>query len=216
MRTYNYMKKILFLKHAATEGPGTISNFLDENNIPYEILELWRGDSFPQNSDNLKAVVSLGGPMNVYEEDKYSFLKDEDIFIKKLLKKEIPLLGICLGAQLLAKAAGAKVYKAKKEEIGWFCVDLTDKGKSDSLFKEISNKLEVFQWHGDTFDIPKDGSHLISGDIVPNQAFRIGKNAYGFQFHIEINEEIIKLWFGDKLKQKEYLDYFFKIKENYL
>ncbi len=136
----------------------------------------------------------MGGAMNVYEEDNYPFLKAENIFIKKVLEKEIPYIGICLGSQLLAKACGAAVMKAPVKEIGWFDVALTLEAAHDPLFQGLAGPLEVFQWHEDTFTIPDGGVLLATSAACKNQAFRYGKNAYGLQFHVEITPDMIWSW----------------------
>ncbi len=109
---------ILIIKHIDIEGPGTFGDFLTTKGEPFRIVELGAGEKLPSNLDGIHAVVVLGGPMNVYEEDKYPFLKDENSFIQDVLKKEIPYFGICLGSQLLAKAAGARVVRSPVKEIG--------------------------------------------------------------------------------------------------
>lgn len=207
---------ILIIKHIASEGPGTILDFIINNKLDYKILELNKGDALPKNLDGISHVAVMGGPMNVYEEDKYHFLRDENKLIKLVIEKEIPYLGVCLGAQLLAKACGAKAYKALVEEIGWSEVEISIDGKTDRLFENIAKKIKIFQWHGDTFDIPKNGILLAYGAQVVNQAFRVGKCAYGFQFHIEINFEILKEWFVNDLKlQNKFVGYYQTIKDNY-
>ena len=206
---------ILILKHIGSEGPGTLQDYLVEKKISFKTIELWKNEKFPENMDGVSGVVVMGGPMNVYEEDKFPFLKDEDEFIKKIIEKNIPYLGICLGAQLLAKAAGAKVYKASHEEIGWYKAFLTIDGSTDALFNHIPEEIDVFHWHGDTFDIPLGGVLLERGDIVRNQAFRVKKSAYGLQFHIEADEKIIDKWFNDPQTKNKYLNYLSEIKESY-
>lgn len=185
---------ILIIKHVECEGAGTIEEFFRKKKFPIRIVELYNGDVLPKDFKDIDAVVSMGGPMNVYEEDKYPFLKDEDIFLKKVLKEEIPLLGVCLGSQLIAKAAGAKVTQAPKKEIGWFDVELTKEGKKDELFRGLDGQFEVFQWHGDTFEIPQSGKHLALSKDCHHQALKVGPCAYGLQFHIEVTKDIIADW----------------------
>jgi GMP synthase-like glutamine amidotransferase len=132
--------------------------------------------------------------MNVYEEDKYPFLREEDLFIKEAIQRGKVVLGICLGAQLIAKALGAKVFKASVKEIGWYDVSLTGIGSSDPIFSKFPNTFSVFQWHEDTFEIPHAGKLIATSTSVPNQAFRYGENTYGLQFHLEVTEEMIKEW----------------------
>ncbi len=191
-------KNVLMLKHINIEGGGTIEDYLISNKWEIDRRELQNGDAVPPKLD-YDAIIILGGPMNVYEEDKYPFLKDEDKLIKEAIKKEIPTLGICLGAQLIAKASGAKVTKnivrqAHQKEIGWYKVKLTDTGKKDTMFKGLGESFDVFQWHGDTFEIPEKGSLLATAELCTNQALRVGKNIYGLQFHLEVTEDMIYEW----------------------
>lgn len=184
---------ILIIKHIEIEGPGTLGEFFKETAWQTRIVELDKGDTLP-SVDECEAIISLGGPMNVYEEAKYPFLKEEDKLLKRALGKGIPVLGICLGAQLLAKACNAKVKKAPQKEIGWFKVNLTDAGKREPLFENMPASLSVFQWHEDTFAIPKGALHLAESQTCLNQAFRFGRNAYGLQFHVEVTPEMIDSW----------------------
>ncbi len=212
---------ILFIKHVDIEGPETLGAFFEKQGFPIAVIDLHQGDKLPEDLTKLTAVVSLGGPMNVYEEDKYPFLKDEDIFLKKILKANIPFLGICLGSQLLAKAAGGSVIRSPQQEIGWFDIALTQKGKSDPLLKGLSSVMEVYQWHGDMCVIPKGGVHLASSKQCPIQAFRVGDNAYGLQFHAEITDKSIDEWSEDYTpqeqdKRKAMLDRYKAIKEDFI
>lgn len=195
---------ILVLKHIDIEGPGTLGEYFKNTDWEVRTIELnsgsslpfqvkWRG-LLPQNLSGVEAVISLGGPMNVYEEERFPFLKEENTFIKRLLKERVPFLGICLGAQLLAKACDAKVKKATKEEIGWYKALLTKDGLKDPLFLDIDNVVNVFQWHGDTFKLPKKAKLLATSENGANQAFRFSDNAYGLQFHIEVNAAMIRNW----------------------
>lgn len=189
------MNEVLIFKHVPFEGPGTLIEPLKTLGIKYREVNLYEGGA-PKNLEGCGGLIIMGGPMNVYEEDEFPFLKYEDKLIKEALAKRLPMIGVCLGAQLMAKAAGAKVTKGHKKEIGWYPLHLTEEAKTDSAFSSLPAKVEVFQWHGDTFDIPKGAVRLASSELFPNQAFRIGENAYAFQFHIEVTEAIIKEWIG--------------------
>ncbi len=186
--------KIVVVKHAENEGSGSIGDFFRHTTWELQTVELYKGRSLSAAMDDIAAVVTMGGPMNVYEEEKYPFLKAENIFIKQVLEKEIPYLGICLGSQLLAKACGAAVLKAPQKEIGWFDVTLTLEAAHDPLFQGLAGSLEVFQWHEDTFIVPDGGMLLATSEVCKNQAFRYGKNAYGLQFHFEVTPDLIWSW----------------------
>ncbi len=183
--------KFLVIQHEACEPLGAFENGLEERGIEYEYVRLFEED-VPENLDGYSGLIIMGGPMNVYQEDEYPFLRAEDVLIKEALKNNLPILGVCLGAQLIAKAAGARVKKGSKKEIGWYKIRLTEEGKRDPVFSMFEEEFRVFQWHGDTFDIP-DGAVKLAENSLYNQAFRI-KNAYALQFHIEVTEEIIKDW----------------------
>lgn len=201
---------ILFIKHAKTEGPGTLGEFFKETSWETRVVELWNKQALPDIA-LCEAIISLGGPMNVYETKKYPFLKKEEAFLRKALKKNIPVLGICLGAQLLAKVSGAKVGKAKCKEIGWYTVRLTKAAKNDPLFKGMNEDMEVFQWHEDSFDVPENGNLLVTSDSCKNQAIRVGDNAWGLQFHPEMTREMINCWFKDSdnlVKDKALLGFY--------
>ena len=185
---------ILIVKHIDIEGPGTLGDFLKAQGEPFRILELGAGEKPPVDPNAFKAVVVLGGPMNVDEEDRFTFLKPENDFIQKVLKENIPFLGICLGSQLLAKAAGARVVKSPVKEIGWYHIQLTAEGLKDPLFKGFNCEDPIYHWHGDMFQIPANGQLLASAPGCPHQALKVGKNAYGLQFHVEITDKSIKEW----------------------
>ena len=158
-----------------TKGPGLAEEFFEALGWEELIrLFLHQATSFPKTWATPQGVVILGGPMNVYQEREYPFLKKEDLFIKDVLREEVPLLGICLGAQLLAKASGAEVSKSPYKEIGWYDVELTEEGRRDSLFRGLGPTLSVFQWHEDTFAVPDGGVLLATGTLCRNQAFRVG------------------------------------------
>jgi len=193
-------KEILVIKHIDVEGPGSIEEFFRNTTWDLRVIDLSKDEALPRYLDDIEAIISLGGPMNAYEEDKYPFLKQEDKFLKEAIKEEIPVLGICLGAQLLAKAAGARVIKAQNKEIGWHTVGLTEEGRKDPLFEYLPPELNVLQWHEDTFEIPKDGIRLAESGASVNQAFKCSRNAYGIQFHIEVTPEMVGSWINKYTK----------------
>jgi GMP synthase-like glutamine amidotransferase len=194
---------IIAVKHIDIEGPGSIEIFLNDTARSFSIIDLSKGEVLPVNLRGIEAVISLGGPMSVYEDEAFPFLKGENVFIKEILKKSIPFLGICLGSQLLAKAEGAKVGKSPKKEIGFSGVQLTEAGKRDILFKDLPSDLRVFQWHEDMSEIPENSVLLASSAACPHQAFRVGKNAYGLQFHVEVTPAIVDSWIDAYAKNKK-------------
>ncbi len=148
---------IMVIMHVESEGPGSLGTFLESAGARLQVVRLYQGDRLPEDTSELHAVISMGGPMNVYEEDKYPFLREETSFLHRMINADMPVLGICLGAQMIAKAAGARVTRSPKEEVGWGLVRLTDAGRSDVLFQGLPQTLEVLQWHGDMFHIPEHG-----------------------------------------------------------
>jgi len=209
---------VVFIKHVEIEGPGLFLSFLKGAGFKISIIELSRGESLP-DIELCQAIVVLGGPMNVYETDKHSFLLREEKFLKDALSKEIPILGICLGAQILAKVGGAQVKKSPAKEIGWYEAKLTEDGKEDILFSGLGNALSVFQWHEDTFDIPKGGKLLAKGDICKNQALAVGKCAWGLQFHPEMNKSMLRSWleyYNEDIDRDKVLFNYFERQDVYL
>jgi len=188
------MKPVLFLKNIAIEGPGTILSYLKRESIPFEIHDLSAGAPLPDAPNGYGAVIVLGGPMNVDEEERYPYLRQEKRFIRQCLEQKIPFLGLCLGSQLLAAAAGGAVRKNDHSEIGWMEVELTEAGGKCALFKGLPSPLAVFQWHGDTFDIPAGSPHLAKSALCRHQAFQVGEMAFGLQFHLEVGIEDIADW----------------------
>ena len=198
----------LVLQHIECEYLGTIEDYMRSRDMDYKYINLYAREDVPVDRlDEYEGIIVLGGPMNVYEEDKYPFLKDEDILLKKAIEKDMPVLGICLGAQLLAKAMGAKVTRGQKKEIGWYELNITEEGKRDRIFKEFPETMTVFQWHGDTFEIPHGASWLASSALFPHQAFRIKNNIYGLQFHLEVTEEMIREWVDEYKEEISLLPY---------
>ena len=196
--------KALILMHVEHEGPGTLGTFLEEEGVETRTLRLYGGDECPAYPEETDLIVSMGGPMNVYEDGEYPFLAEEVRFISTALKAGIPVMGICLGAQIIARACGAAVYRAPVEEIGWSTVTITEEGRRDTLFKGMPRQVPVLQWHGDTFDLPEGGTLLATSAVCPNQAFRVG-SAFGLQFHVEVDADLLGGWFADSPRREEIL-----------
>jgi GMP synthase (glutamine-hydrolysing) len=202
---------VLVIRHVAHEPAGTLANALIQAEIPLRYLDLF--DHVPERLDfeQISGLAVMGGPMNVDEVRRYPFLAAEFPWIQQALARNLPVLGICLGAQLLAKACGAKVYPNRIKEIGWCPLELTPAAQADPLFQECGPRLTVFQWHGDTFDLPQDAVHLAQSPQCPHQAFRMGHCAYGLQFHIEMTAEMIDDWLDNpgncrELSRLDYID----------
>jgi len=193
--------KVQIVQHIECEGPGYLEDFLHEKRIEYEIARMYEGK---QLSDNFDVLIVLGGPMNVYEEERYLYLKRLNTAIKNFVVAGGFYLGFCLGGQLLAKALGAKVRRNYTREIGNFEIHLTEKGVKDLLFKGFKHTFPALEWHGDTFEIPEEAVKLAESKLCSNQAFRF-KNAYGLQFHLETTPGMLKEWtdvYANELKEE--------------
>lgn len=188
------LKKVLVIQHVECEGLGTMGAVLRRAGFAPEFIKVFRGQTLPRNARGYSAVVALGGPMGVYEEDIHPFIGAELRLIESVLRAGLPFLGVCLGSQMLARAAGARVYKGKGKEIGWYRLRLTAEGMADRLFLGFPEEFTVFQWHGDTFDVPPGAVNLASSEMFPHQLIRVGRNAYGVQFHLEVTGDMIKDW----------------------
>ena len=173
---------------------GSYADFLADMHVPYRTLHPYAGESLPA-PECPDAIILLGGAMGVHDTDRHPFLHDVKGFILAAVERQVPLLGICLGGQLLAHVLGAEVVSGSPfGEKGTLPVRLTDAGKVDPLFTGIGPEFASFQWHNDSFATPAGGVHLAFSAACPNQAFRYGANAYGTQFHPELNREIVAEW----------------------
>lgn len=188
------MGKILALYHAGSETIGLIGEVLKMRNRSIREFHLYRGEAVPALQEDTEALVVMGGPMNVDETHLHPFLAPEIKLIEAAIRKEIPVLGICLGSQLIAKALGSRVYPNKFREVGWHPIEWTEAAQSDPVLGNSPNPLTVLHWHGDTFDLPQGAVHLARTGKCENQAFRWGKNVYAFQFHLEVTPEMAREW----------------------
>jgi len=180
------------LIHAASETPGLLGEVLAESGYQVREIHAYKGDSVPENIDDASALLVMGGPVGVYEADAHPYLREEKQLIADSIDKEIPVLGICLGSQLIASVLGASVYKGKQKEIGWFPVYLEKAGDLDPLFAQLSPAFTGFHWHGDVFDLPKGAVSLARSELTTCQAFRYQDNVYGILCHLEVTPKIIE------------------------
>ncbi|MFZ1803419.1 MAG: type 1 glutamine amidotransferase [Nitrospira sp.] len=178
------MTKAICLQHVPFEGPGVFAAALTTRGVSLETC-LIPQDGLPKDSGDL--LIVMGGPMSVNDSD--AWITEEAAFIKSALLAGKPVIGVCLGSQFMAKALGATVRSGKALEIGMTPVRLTDEGKTDPVFGAGPESFEVFEWHGEIFDLPKDCVPLAGSDIAPLQAFRYCDRAYGLLFHVEMEED---------------------------
>jgi GMP synthase (glutamine-hydrolysing) len=188
------MRKLLVCQHVAFEILGTLDPLLRDAGFRIRYVNFGRDPHARPSLESYQGLVILGGPMNVDELDAHPHLRTELELIEAALKTNVPMLGICLGAQLIAKALGARVRRNAVKEIGWYDLSVSAAGKADPLLGHLRENEKIFQWHGDTFDVPAGGVHLASSPTCENQAFRYGTSVYGFQFHLEVDQPLIKRW----------------------
>jgi len=185
------MKKVVALRHVQFEDLGAFEPALRDAGYAPRYCDIGR-DTISDSDRDADLLVVLGAPIGAYEEDKYPFLLDELHLLENRLAAGRPVLGICLGAQLIARALGAAVYPGKVKEIGWAPVELTDAGRQTPI-KHLDG-IPVLHWHGDTFDLPKDARRLASTVITPNQAFAFGASTLALQFHPEVEAKGFERW----------------------
>jgi GMP synthase (glutamine-hydrolysing) len=187
------MAKVYVLQHHAAENLGTISDALEGAALAWQYVRIYDGHPVPADMKGAGGLIVMGGPMGVYQTERYPFLKDEMTLIQDAVKQGRPVLGICLGAQIVAAALGAKVEKNPRgKEIGWYPVKLEAAAKDDRIFKGIVETITPFHWHGDFFELPPGATSLATSDQTPCQAFRHGTSVYGLQFHIEVTRESVE------------------------
>ena len=184
--------RLLVLQHIACEPPAAFEDELRSRGLELLRVELDEGDALPDWRE-FPAIVVMGGPMGAYEEDEHPWLAAEKRLLREAVEADVPVWGVCLGAQLLAGALGARVYPGERPEVGLLPVELTPAASSDPVFGEAPSSFPTLQWHGDTFDLPEGATLLASSPAYPNQAFRIGRS-YALQFHIEVSLELATEW----------------------
>lgn len=181
---------IHYIRHEPFEGLVCIEDWIKKNGHTISVTKTYESPTFP-SLDSFDWLIVMGGAISAYNDDKVPWLGAEKAFIRQSVHAGKRVLGICLGAQLIASALGAKVYPNTEKEIGWFPIHLTPAAKGHPLFVGIPDKLTVFHWHGDTFDLPEGAVRLASSVVTPNQAFAVGEKVLALQFHYEATAESI-------------------------
>jgi GMP synthase-like glutamine amidotransferase len=189
---------LLVLQHAAHEEAGLIEEMADGRAVPLLTLRTFRGDPLPRTTDGLTAVVAMGGPMSV--NDGLPWIAEEKRLLALAMAEGLPVLGVCLGAQLMAAALGAAVTRAPALEVGFGEVELTREAQGDRLFSAAGATLPVLHWHGENLALPEGAVRLAGTPLCPNQAFRWGERAWGLQFHLEATEEMLERWVEEEGK----------------
>jgi GMP synthase (glutamine-hydrolysing) len=184
--------RVLAFRHVPFEGLGRIAPVLDELGIAFHDAEAYRDGASLPHPAAYDGLIFMGGPMSV--NDPLPYLAREMGVIQEAARIGQPVLGVCLGAQLIAKALGARVYRNPIKEIGWFDVEFTPAAARDPLFAGAAPRETVFHWHGETFDLPAGAVRLASSSRCRNQAFRVGETIYGLQFHLEVTPAMIEDW----------------------
>lgn len=185
---------VLVLQHIACEPPGVFEDVLRERGAAILRVELDEGEPLPASLDGIDAVVAMGGPMSVNDEALHPWLVDEKRLIRQAVESGVPFWGSCLGVQLLASSLGAAVRAGDTPEVGVLPVFGTADAATDPVFAGIDWPRPTLQWHGDTFDLPAGATLLATSPAYPHQAFRVGRVAYGVQFHVEVTAEMADEW----------------------
>jgi GMP synthase (glutamine-hydrolysing) len=188
------MKPLLVFQHIGCETPGMFLDLLQAQKRPVETVRLYEGDRVPDNLSPFSGLLIMGGPMSANDEADYPWLRTEDRLLRDVLEVDFPTLGICLGSQLIAKAAGGTIRRGPRKEIGWYPVQLTMAARHDRLFGGFPESIEVFEWHGEYFDTPPGAVNLARSALYECQAFSIGRHVYGLLFHLEVTSSMVSDW----------------------
>jgi GMP synthase (glutamine-hydrolysing) len=188
------MKNALVIRHVAFEDLGSLNPILKQQGYKVNYVEAGINNLSEIDPLTPDILVVLGGPIGVYEDEEYPFLLDEVQMLQSRLLADKPTLGICLGAQLMARSLGAKVYPGEYPEIGWSRLELTTTGQRSPLAELVKYNTNVLHWHGDTFDLPRGTTHLASTPEYENQAFAWGRCSLALQFHPEVTQSNLESW----------------------
>jgi len=194
------MKPVAIFRHARSEGPAYFATWLDGRGIPWKLFALDEGRAVPRVVDKFSGLAFMGGPMSV-NDDHLPWIRPLLAFAREAARRDLPMIGHCLGGQLMSKALGGEVTRAKVKEIGWGDVEVADNAVARDWFGAVSN-FEAFHWHGEAFSIPPGGTRVLSSVHCANQAFVLGKHL-GMQCHVEMTEDLIRAWCKGGAKEIE-------------
>jgi GMP synthase (glutamine-hydrolysing) len=183
---------VCIVQHVPCETPGLIAEALRAAGIDLELIRPFKGNRIPRRIGDHAALVIMGGPLGVYEQDQHPFLRQELRLLENALNENRPILGVCLGSQLLATALGAQVTRGAQKEIGWHTVTLSRAAAGDALWRGLPESFVAFHWHGDVLEPPPGAESLAWSQLTDCQAFRCGDCAYGLLFHQEVTEQIVR------------------------
>jgi GMP synthase-like glutamine amidotransferase len=186
------VKPVVAIRHQPQVPLGVAEKALDDSGVAWSYLDAWKAERWP-DLDEVSGLIVLGGTMNADQTEKYPFLGHERSMLEEALENDVPVLGICLGGQLLARVLGGEVKHMPSKEIGFLPVEATAEGRNDPVVSPLASAMRVLLFHEDAFELPPDAELLFTGEDWPNQAFRFGR-AYGVQFHFEPTESLIAGW----------------------
>jgi len=194
------MEEVLVFQHDPFEDLGFFADVLEKQGADYRVLRLFHGEMPAEEWEHVRALIILGGSMSVNEEESFPFLLWEKRIIRAAIDEAVPMLGVCLGAQLIAATLGTSVFHGPVKEIGWSPISITPHGQVDSLLGYMPENATVFQWHGDGFELPAGAIRLASSANYSTQTFRVGKTIYALQFHLEVTPRMIERWIDERSK----------------
>ncbi len=187
-------KPVLIVQHTHYEHPASIRRALESQGIPTLVAHVYKGAKLPTVRE-ISGMISMGGPMSVNDEKEHAWIAKECRLLRSAIEKELPVVGVCLGGQLIAKSLGVRVSKNPRPEVGWHRIELNAKGLKDPIVSVAGPKPTVYHWHLENFELPPRAELLAHSTHCPRQAYRIGKKVYGFQFHPEADSQLLREWF---------------------
>jgi len=198
-------QRVLALQHVEINPPGLVGEILHENNIPYDIVQVTT-EALPHPA-SYNAIFIFGGTQHIYNTEQYPWLKQEEEMVRQAVASGVPVIGICLGSQIIANAFGARVVPVPPVKIGFLQIHFTEHGAADPLFARLPGYQQAFQWHTDVFRLPRGATLLAGHGLNEHQAFRYHQHVYGLQYHIELTPDMLSHWLHDEDSKAEFIQY---------